>query len=70
MENLLSKTISVSEWCSDIINKQEKEVYTYMTNPMDMNHIVKSDVQEILNHLKSQGKTNMKEVDNAVCKEA
>lgn len=70
MENLLSKTISVSEWCSEIINKQEKEVYTSMTNPMDMNHIVKSAVQEILNHLKSQGKTNMKEVDNAVCKEA
>jgi uncharacterized protein DUF5832 len=70
MENLLSKTISVSEWCNDIIKKQEVEVYTSMTNPRDMNHIVKSAIQEILEYLKSQGKTDMKEVDNLVLKEA
>lgn len=70
MENLLSKTISPSEWCNEIIKKQEKEVYTSMTNPRDLNHIVKSTVQDILEHLKSQGKTNMKEVDNAILKEA
>jgi hypothetical protein len=70
MENLLSKTISASEWCDEIIKKQEKEVYTSMTNPIDLNHVVKSAVQEILEYLKSQGNTNMKEVDNTACKEA
>lgn len=70
MENLLSKTISASEWCDEIIKKQEKEHYTSMTNPSDLNHIVKSAVQEILDYLKTQGNTNMKEVDNGPLKEA
>lgn len=70
MENLLSKTISVESWCEDIIKKQEKEVYTSLTSPRDLNGIVKSAVQDILNYLKSQGKSNMKEVDNSILKEA
>jgi hypothetical protein len=70
MESLLSKTISASEWCNQIIKQQEKEVYTSLTNPMDMNHIVKSAVQDILEYLKLQGNASMKEVDNTMCKEA
>lgn len=63
MENLLSQTISVSEWCDQIIKQQENITYNSLTNSRDLNHIVKSAVQEIIDHLKSQGKTNMKEVD-------
>lgn len=70
METLLSKTISVEEWCNNIIEKQKNEVYTSLTNPRDMNHVVKQAVQEILDYLKSQGKSDMKEVDNTILKEA
>lgn len=70
MEKLLSKTISVESWCEDIIKKQEKEVYTSLTSPRDLNGIVKSAIQDILNYLKSQGKSDMKEVDNLILKEA
>lgn len=70
MEKLLSETISVSEWCNEIIKNQEKEVYTSLTNPKDMNHIVKEAVQNVLDYLKLHGKTKMQDVDNSKIKEA
>lgn len=70
MEDLLSKTISVSEWCNAIIKKQEQEIYTSLTNSRDMNHIVKTTVQNILDYLKSHGKLSMNDVDNPELKEA
>lgn len=69
MDTLLSETISATEWCNEIIKKQEQEVYTSMTNPRDMNHIVKQAVQNIIDYLKEQGKTDVKEVENAKIKE-
>lgn len=69
MENLLHKVITASEWCNEIIKKQEQEVYTSLTSPRDMNHVVKTAVQDILEYLKSQGKTEMKDVDNTPLKE-
>jgi hypothetical protein len=70
MDTLLTETISAVEWCEQVIKKQEKEVYTSLTNPRDLNHVVKSSVQSILDHLKAQGKTGMKEVENLKLKEA
>lgn len=70
MDKLLSKNISVEKWCEDIIKEQEKQMYTSTTNPRDLNGIVKKAVQDILDYLKSQGKTSMKEVNNLLLKEA
>lgn len=70
IKQLLSQDISVSDWCNQVIKQQEQEVYTSMTNPRDLNHIVKNAVQEILNYLKTQGKSNMKQVENSQMKEA
>lgn len=67
---LLTENISAAEWCEQVIKKQEKEVYTSLTNPRDLNHVIKSSVQSILDHLKAQGKTGMKEVENLKLKEA
>jgi hypothetical protein len=70
MNALLSGTISASEWCNQIIKKQEQEVYTSLTAQRDLNHVVKTAIQEILSYLKQQGKESMKEVENATLKEA
>jgi hypothetical protein len=70
MDTLLSGNINVAEWCQEIIKKQEQEVYNSLTNPKDLNHVVKAAVQEILNHLKAQGKTGVKDVDNDTLKTA
>jgi len=70
MDTLLNKSISVKEWCDEIIKQQEKMVYSSLTSPRDLNGLVKHHVQEILNHLKSQGKIDMKSVDDLKVKEA
>ncbi|AHL67607.1 hypothetical protein DH26_gp116 [Chloriridovirus anopheles1] len=62
METLLSETTTVEEWCETIIKRQEKEVYSCLTSPRDLNHVVKGAVQEILDHLKQQGKDALSEV--------
>lgn len=68
--NTLLSTTNVTEWCREIINRQEREIYNSLTNPKDLNHIVKAVVQEILDYLKSQGKTSVRDVDNSNIKEA
>jgi hypothetical protein len=70
MDTLLNEAISAKEWCDEIIKQQEKIVYSSLTSPRDLNGLVKHHVQEILNHLKSQGKTDMKGVDDLKVKEA
>jgi hypothetical protein len=70
MDILLSETTDVTEWCKEIIKKQEQQVYNSLTNPKDLNHIVKSAVQEILDYLKLQGKTGVKDVENVNLKQA
>ncbi len=69
MDTLLSENTNVVEWCDEIIKKQELEIYNSLTNPKDLNHIVKKAVQEILDYLKSQGKNSVKEVDNIKIKQ-
>lgn len=70
IDTLLKETIPVTEWCDQIIKQQEEVVYNSLTNPSDLNHLVKDMVQNILNYLKSQGKCSMTEVDNIKLKEA
>lgn len=70
MDTLLTETMSAAEWCEQVIKEQEKEEYSSLTNPRDLNHVVKSSVQNILDYLKAQGKDNMKEVKNLKLKEA
>jgi len=70
MDTLLNKSISAKEWCDEIIKQQGKMVYSSLTSPRDLNGLVKHHVQEILKHLKSQGKTDMKGVDDLKVKEA
>jgi hypothetical protein len=70
MDALLSETITASEWCEEIIKKQEKVTYDSLTSPRDLNHIVKAGAQEIVNYLKSEGIAGMKEVNNSKVKEA
>lgn len=69
LSELLSENTNATEWCDKIIKKQEQEVYTSLTNPKDMNHIVKNSIQNILDYLKSLGKTKVQEVENAKIKE-
>lgn len=71
IELLLSENVNVSDWCNEIIKKQENFVYNSLTTPSELNHIVKSMVQDIINYLKSQGKTKIEEInDNLKFKEA
>lgn len=70
MDTLLSETINVKEWCDEVIKNQDSKVYNSLTTPRDLNHVVKQHVQEILDYLKSQGKTEMKDVENPKLKEA
>lgn len=62
METLLSETTNVQEWCENVIKQQESVQYTSLTSPRDLNHVVKKAVQDILEHLKSEGKEDMKTV--------
>lgn len=63
MDTLLSETISASEWCEQIIKKQENVTYSSLTNPKDLNHVVKAAIQQIINYLKSQGLSDMTDVN-------
>jgi hypothetical protein len=70
IQDLISKTVTPSEWCGEIFKKQALEVYSSQTSPSDLNHIVKKATQSLIDYLKSQEKTCMKEVDNSSIKEA
>jgi len=70
VDTLFLETMTATKWCDEIIKNQEKEVYNSLTNPKDLNHIVKEAVQNILDYLKTLGKSSMSEVDNSKVKEA
>lgn len=69
MDTLLSENTNAAEWCAEIIKQQESEVYSSLTTPRDMNHVVKHHIQEILDYLKSQGNSEMRDVNNPKLKE-
>jgi len=70
MDTLLNETMTVSEWCDQIIKQQQEVVYNSLTNPRDLNHLVKDAVQSILDYLKSRGKCSMSEVNDSKLKAA
>jgi Family of unknown function (DUF5832) len=70
MEDLLVESTSASKWCEAIIKKQKDLPYNSLTNPRDANCVVKDAVANILTHLKLQGKSSLKEVDDSKVKDA
>jgi hypothetical protein len=70
MDKLLLPSTNVKEWCDEIIKKQETIVYSSLTSPRDLNHVVKDSIKEILDYLKSLGSIDMKTIENPKLKEA
>jgi hypothetical protein len=50
---------SVADWCAEVIKEQEEynrtEGYHSLTSPRDLNHVVKSAVQQIMEYMKQNG---------------
>jgi hypothetical protein len=52
---------SVADWCAEVIKEQEEynrtEGYHSLTSPRDLNHVVKSALQQIMEYMKQNGFT-------------
>lgn len=48
-------TTNVEKWCEEIIEKQKGVIYNSLTSPRDLNHVVKKEVLNILNYIKTEG---------------
>lgn len=59
LNDLLCGSVSAVEWCEEIIKTQKKEIYHSLTNPKDLNHIVKAEVCNIHGYFKKHGITSL-----------
>ena len=62
-DDLLSQSITPAAWCDAIFKEQKNVVYTALTNPKDLNHIVKTNISTILSYLRQRDITSFKEID-------
>jgi hypothetical protein len=70
MEKLLDINETAQTWCDAVIADQKAQSYTSLTAPHDLNHVIKSNIQCILDYLKEDNKKCMKDVDNMKVKQA
>lgn len=67
MNTLFSENITAQEWCDEIISRQKKIVYNSLTNPENLNHIVKENLDQLINFKKNINETTPQDDIKKVC---